>query len=80
MGKYKPLEQFLASADKREIRLRFSEIESIIGIPLPQSAYKYRPWWGNDGYHTQAFAWLNAGFKVEQVDLANQRVLFCKIE
>ena len=78
MGKYTPLEEFLASADKREIRLTFSSIESIIGTPLPPSAYNYRPWWGNDGYHTQASAWINAGFKVDQVDLARQTVLFCK--
>lgn len=79
MGKYTPLEEFLASADKREIRLTFSEIESIIGTPLPASAYAYRPWWANgDHTHTQSLAWLNAGLKVEQVDLARQTVLFRK--
>jgi len=77
MGKYTPLEIFLVSADKTEISLTFSRIESIIGTSLPPSAYNYRPWWGNS-HHTQAFAWLNAGFKVEHIDFARQTVLFCK--
>lgn len=75
MGKYTPLGQFLATADKENIDISFAEIESLLGFPLPTSAYTHRPWWANGG-HSQASAWLNAGYKVAQVDLGMQKVHF----
>jgi len=51
------------------VRLTFSEIEEILGRPLPASAYRFSAWWGNESSrkagHTQAFAWLEAGFKAK---------------
>ena len=77
MGKYEPLSEFLVSLNEDELNIAFSEIEVILGFPLPASAYTHRPWWANGG-HTQASAWLNAGYKVVQVDFRAHTVNFCK--
>lgn len=58
------------------IQLTYGEIEEIIRKPLPDSAYKYREWWANGG-HSQADAWLDAGWKVEEVNLGKS-VVFIK--
>lgn len=79
MGKYTLLEQFLSSADKANINMNFAEVESIMGSSLPASAYTHRPWWANGG-HSQASAWLDAGYKVARVNLSEQTVCFCKAE
>ena len=71
-SKYAPLQQYLrdkASSD-REISLALDMIESIIGSPLPKSAFKYRQWWSNQSdisNRPQAKAWTEAGYKVESV-------------
>jgi hypothetical protein len=45
-------------------------------IQFPPSAYKYRAWWGNGG-HSQANAWLNAGWRVDKIKLRDS-ILFAK--
>jgi hypothetical protein len=59
--------------------MSFREIESLLGQPLPASAYKYPAWWANqtDGRHVEAISWMEAGFRVE-VDLGGQRATFRK--
>jgi hypothetical protein len=71
--KYEPLELHLRAipAKTREVTLQFSEIERILGAPLPQSALTHRPWWANQKdskTRPQAHAWLSAGFEVESVN------------
>lgn len=34
-------------AKTRAVTLTFSEIERILGAPLPESAVTHRPWWAN---------------------------------
>ena len=46
--------------------------ESILGFSLPRSAYTYNAWWSNGG-HTQADAWMNAGYRVTGIDFAGGR-------
>ncbi|RKN74173.1 DUF7662 domain-containing protein [Paenibacillus ginsengarvi] len=65
--KYTLLEKFLKQ--KATITLTYSEIEHILGIPLPQLAYKHRSWWGNQPEATQALAWLRSGWLVDSVEL-----------
>lgn len=77
MSKYVPLEQMLSLSAQDNVNMTFGEIEAILGFPLPASAYTHRPWWANGG-HTQASAWLDAGYKVAQVDFSEQMVSFCK--
>ena len=78
MTKYEPLTQFLKSVDTSEIPLTFSEVERILGFPLPQSAFKHRPWWANQKDHVPADAWMTVGWQVDVVDLAGERVVFRK--
>ncbi|ESL02563.1 toxin-antitoxin system, antitoxin component, ribbon-helix-helix domain protein [Catonella morbi ATCC 51271] len=77
MGKYDPLNQFLVSSEKDFVRLTFSEIENLLGQTLPHSAYTYKEWWANGG-HSQAYAWLDAGYKVEEVNLGADIAVFSK--
>ena len=77
LSKYEPLEQMLLLSAQDNVNITFGEIEAILGFPLPASAYTHRPWWANGG-HTQASAWLNAGYKVVQVNFRAHTVNFCK--
>ena len=51
------------------VRLTFAErLEQTLGRKLPASAHKFSAWWGNRKTsmkvgHTQAKAWMNAGFR-----------------
>lgn len=76
--KYAPLGAWLAQqpAAKREITLRFDEIEEILGAKLPKSAATYREWWANQEYGTHAPHWQGAGFEVDAVDLSRRFVRF----
>lgn len=62
MSKYEPLADYLRSHVGEACSLTFTEIERIIGCSLPASARQYPAWWGNDGTHAQARAWMRAGF------------------
>ena len=77
MGMYDPLKKYLTSSSQNVVRLTFSDIEKLLGHVLPQSAYTYRAWWENGG-HTQAYAWINAGYKVTDVDFTAKTVVFSK--
>jgi hypothetical protein len=78
MDRYSKLTDWLKGP--QWIALTFSEIEGIVGDKLPESASKYRPWWGNevDAGSRQCRAWMDAGYEVEKVDLKAQVVRFRK--
>lgn len=80
MGKYTPLEQYLESRRRfeRKIQMGFGKIEEKIQDKLPRSAEIYREWWSNElvGSHVQARAWMNAGWRVDTVDLMGRVVKF----
>jgi len=76
-SKYYKLQKYLQDSTKTEELLKYSEIEDILGFELPRSAYEYKAWWSN-GSHTQANAWLDAGWKVKSVKLT-ESVTFIKI-
>jgi hypothetical protein len=77
MTKYEPLKTFLARNTTSEVPMRFSEIEQIIGAPLPPVAFKHRAWWSNNPSNSViTLAWLDAGYKTERVDMASQRLVF----
>lgn len=69
-SKYYPLQEYLERLSYNIINLTFEEIEKIIGNKLPDSAYKHTGWWANGG-HSHASTWLNAGWKVDKVELGN---------
>ena len=71
-GKYAPLENYLRDLphSQREVTLRFEQIERILNVKLPASAYEYQAWWDHEkeGNHVNARSWSNAGWKVESLD------------
>ena len=69
-GKYGPLEDYLRSIKGESCKLRFREIEAIIGALLPASAYRFEAWWSNEtSGHVQAKAWINAGWQIDSLGL-----------
>ncbi|HTA70153.1 MAG TPA: hypothetical protein VK776_17820 [Bryobacteraceae bacterium] len=80
MGKYYPLERYLFLQQTGTVALTFSRIGEIIHDSLPPAAHAYRAWWANNiKGHVHAAAWLNAGYKVETVDLERGVVTFAKL-
>jgi hypothetical protein len=81
MGVYKPLEKHLAALPHDTWNTSFSEIERILSRKLPDSAYDYRPWWGNQrkGNHSQAKAWREAGWETRDVNLERKTVRFERV-
>ena len=77
MSKYDPLNSHLKSHPNLVVPMSFAQIERILGFALPASAYEYPAWWSNHvSSHVQAQAWANAGYQVEQLDLAAKKVVF----
>jgi len=59
--------------------MTFADLERILEFVLPKSACIYNAWWANGG-HSHASAWLNAGYRVEQVNLSDRTVRFARID
>jgi hypothetical protein len=76
MSKYDPLKAYLKGLDGRQVRLTFAEIEGILGFPLPDSR-KVRAWWSNNPWNNvMTRAWLAAGYRTAQVDVAGEALSF----
>lgn len=81
MGKYEPLERFLKSLDARQWRASFEDIERILNFKLPKSARTHPAWWSNDETgHSHARAWLDAGRRTRDVDIAAGKVTLVRSE
>lgn len=66
--KYKRLKVFLQNCGEIQIKLSFEDIERIICFNLPKSATKHaESWWSNHKGHSQAIAWLDAGYETDYV-------------
>jgi hypothetical protein len=80
--KYDPLKTHLASISAPMVVMTYEEIETLLGHTLPKTAYgtSWRQWWANTETHSQALAWLRAGWRVTRPDLANKRVEFRRTE
>lgn len=77
--KYDPLRRYLLQQTRNRVPMTFREVEAIISGTLPASARRHRPWWANDATgHAHAQAWLEAGYRTEQVDMAGERLVFVR--
>jgi hypothetical protein len=86
MSKYKEVTTFLSRVPTHlnEFTLSFEQINQIIDAskPLPDSAYDHRQWWENQTDNTdrpQAKAWMDAGFKVDDVEQDDGWVRFKRV-
>ena len=79
MSKYRPLREQLASEAGRDVTMSLTDLDTLVG-GLPRSARRYRAWWSNEreGSHVQARAWLDAGWRVEHVNLTAEQVRFIR--
>ncbi|MBE9111749.1 helix-turn-helix transcriptional regulator [Nodosilinea sp. LEGE 07298] len=77
-SKYYPLFEHLQGCKQVAVTLTFAEIEALMGRSLPASAFKKKHWWSNRGsiIALQGAAWIDAGYQVKAVDLAQQTVTF----
>ena len=73
--KYAPLYRHLSARGGARWLASFGEIEAILGFRLPASARRYRAWWANGG-HSQADAWLAAGWRIRSVDFGKETLIF----
>jgi hypothetical protein len=73
--KYQNLAHHLANKEEDVWEASFEEIEEVLGVPLPESAYQYPAWWANQG-RAQSRAWEGAAWKTSRVDLKNGKVTF----
>lgn len=79
MGKYDAFAEYLRAQQRDEVPLTFDQIERIIGSDLPAS-HRYRAWWSNNSFNSvMTKAWLDAGFRSEQVDMAQRKLVFRKV-
>jgi hypothetical protein len=77
MSKYSPLKEYLQGSKVGTVRLDFTEVERILGFPLPRSAYRHAAWWSNNPEgHSHCSAWVAGGWRSEQVDVPGRRVTF----
>jgi hypothetical protein len=76
--RYEPLKAYLSSMSEPVVVMTYDEIEKLLGRKLPNTAYgdSWRQWWANTETHSQALAWLRAGWRVTRPDLTNKRVKF----
>jgi hypothetical protein len=57
--------------------MTFSEVEAVIGGPLPPAAGRYAAWWSNNpSNNVMTRIWLEAGYRTERVDLGGRKLVF----
>jgi len=79
MSKYDPLTRHLSSLTAPEWKASFRDVERVLGFPLPPSSRRHRAIWSNNPQnHAMTRAWLEAGWRTEQVDLESGKVVFRK--
>lgn len=79
--KYAPLTRHLRDINISTCPMTFTEIEEIIGAPLPHSARRHRAWWSNNpGNSVMTTAWLDAGWRSSDVDMDGEKLVFRRKE
>ena len=59
--------------------MTFEQVEAIIADRLPANARQHRSWWANDSVsHVQSQQWLDAGWRVNGVNMTDQKVNFAR--
>jgi hypothetical protein len=79
MGKYEALGTFLRKQGREQVRLTFTEVEKIVGSPLPPSK-RYPAWWSNNpSNNVMTRIWMEAGYRTEQVDIEGETLVFRRV-
>ena len=81
MGKYEPLADHLRKLGYGQVRMKFEEIEKVLGFPLPPSSRNHRAWWSNNpSNNVMTHAWIGAGYQTEAVDMEQRKLVFRRAE
>lgn len=81
MSKYEPLQKFFEQAKSVQITLSFEEVEKILGAKLPASAKTHQAWWANNPTgHSHCRAWVDAGWRTENLNLRERKVDFVHVD
>ncbi|HWI48691.1 MAG TPA: GNAT family N-acetyltransferase [Rummeliibacillus sp.] len=68
--KYIPLATYFEATTEDKITLTFSEIETIMGQPLPNASYLNKSWWKKTKPPLKHFiAWTDYGYNVSDIQL-----------
>jgi uncharacterized HhH-GPD family protein len=73
---YGRIGETLDVGNKEPVTFSFAEVEDILGRPLPASARKYAPWWGNTDLSPQGRGWLDYGWRVGRIRMGDEEVRF----
>lgn len=76
--KFQELMNYFKIQTLSSITLTYADIERICGFTLCESAYKYEEYWGASKTHTVTRAWLENGYKVNDVKIGKY-INFIKI-
>lgn len=80
MGKYEPLADHLRKLGYGQVRMKFEDIEKVLGFPLPPSSRNHRAWWSNNpSNNVMTHAWLDAGYQTEAVDMEQRKLVFHRV-
>jgi hypothetical protein len=80
MSKYAPLTEFLRKQPLDEVWMTFAQVERVIDAKLPPKAQHHRAWWSNSPSNSvMTKAWLDAGFRSEQVDMEGRKLVFRRV-
>jgi hypothetical protein len=79
MARYDRLRAYLEAATEARIELRFTDLAELVG-GLPASARNHAAWWANSPHgHSHARAWLDAGWRVVDLNLTAETVRFTRV-
>ena len=82
VGKYDALKRHLnyRAAFTSVVKLSFPKIDGIIRDNLPMSAFRNEKWWSNSSNSVHAKAWLDVGWRMQEVNLEEGYVVFHKVK
>ena len=79
-SKYYPLYQYFQNNENDVVLLTVADVQAIIGGGLPASARSQRAWWSNRKTAVaQSAAWIEAGYRVDKLELEKNLITFRKI-
>ena len=77
-GKYAPLWRWLRDQEARTVDMTFSEVEEVLGFPLPTSCRQHIPHWHSYDGSAVARAIGDAGWRASRVHLADETLTFVR--
>lgn len=78
-SKYAKFGEYLANNPEDHVRVSFKDIEKILGLKLPKTAYKHDTWWANTVYQPFMKTILKSGWRQHKIEMFIEFVEFKKV-